>query len=294
MINLLGSKPSMLTHRSRAKASRAPAAAKETAELVIEPARIARWALVVCVIAEIAFVVLDYHVNYGKLVEIGAVRRLSNIAREDGLASWFGTAQTLLVAVTLWFLYALARHRSGPRFTTIGWLTLALFFSYMTIDDGAQLHERLGTAFQVMRRSEGDTLAFFPSYTWQLVFLPVFGSVGLFMAVFLWRELPSMRERLLVGAAIGCMVLAVGLDFVEGLAPEHRFNLYSWAAGRFELEPWAMQRFGKPAFDALRHFSKSLEEAIEMLAITLLWFVFLRHTSRVASGLGMRLGASRS
>ena len=83
-------------------------------EITLDPRRVMAIVLVACIGAELAFVFLDYHVNYGRLVDIGAIRRLFNIAREDGLASWFGTAQTMLVALTLWALYAIARVRRRP------------------------------------------------------------------------------------------------------------------------------------------------------------------------------------
>jgi len=254
---------------------------------------IASQVLKVCVGLELLFLLLDYHVNYGKLTTIGAVRRMSNIAREDGLASWFGTTQTLLVALTLWLTYVVVRQSpASSRFRRAGWAVLACFFSYMAIDDGAQLHERLGTAFKVVQRDSGNSLSFFPSYTWQLVFLPVFVAVGLFMVAFMWRELTSKRQRLLVLVASGCMAFAVGLDFIEGLDPAHPLNAYSWLASTFDLEVWANERFGKSAFATLRHFSKAIEEATEMLAISLLWFVFLSHLGTAAGNVRLAFGAS--
>ena len=36
--------------------------------------------------------------------------------------------------------------------------------------------------------------------------------------------------------------------------------------------------------DTLQHFSRSTEETLEMLAISLLWFLFLRNLPRISSG----------
>ena len=55
----------------------------------------------------------------------------------------------------------------------------------MAVDDGAQLHERLGSTFKAMREDVGSSLDFFPSYPWQILFLPIFGTLGLFMLWFL-------------------------------------------------------------------------------------------------------------
>lgn len=267
---------------------------KRSSTLRVDTRAIASRVLMACVGLELLFLVLDYHVNYGRLSTIGAVRRMTNIAREDSLASWFGTTQTLLVALTLWLTYVVVRQAGkSSRFSRVGWVVLACFFSYMAIDDGAQLHERLGTAFKVVQRDSGNTLSFFPSYTWQLVFLPFFVALGLFMVAFMWRELASKRQRWLVVTAAGCMAFAVGLDFIEGLEASHPFNAYTWLASTFELEAWANGRFGKTAFETLRHFSKAIEEATEMFAISLLWFVFLSHLSAAAGKVRIAFAPSK-
>ncbi len=97
--------------------------------------------LVCCVLLEVAFVLLDYHVNYGRLIDVGAIRRMTNIAQEDGLASWFGVTQTLFVALTSWVLWLMVCAAGANRWRRFGWLVVSVVFSYMAVDDGAQLHE---------------------------------------------------------------------------------------------------------------------------------------------------------
>ena len=154
-------------------------------ELTIDSERLARRVLHFCIAAEILFVFLDYHVNYAEWTDIGAIRRMFNTAREDGLASWFATTQTLLAGLTLGLIYLSVKNGPGPRWKAKGWLVLTLFFVYMAVDDGAQLHERLGSTFKAMREDVGSSLDFFPSYPWQILFLPIFGTLGLFMLWFL-------------------------------------------------------------------------------------------------------------
>ena len=81
----------------------------------VDLTRVARRVFVCCLLIEVGFVLLDYHVNYGRLTEVGAMRRLTNIAREDSLASWFGTTQTLLVALTAWVVLWLVAAAGAPR-----------------------------------------------------------------------------------------------------------------------------------------------------------------------------------
>ena len=241
------------------------------------------------------FVFLDYHINYGEWTQIGAMRRMFNIAREDGLASWFATTQTLMAGLTLGLIYLAVKKRLGARWgEATGWLVLASFFVYMAIDDGAQLHERLGSTVAAMTKDAGSSLDFFPSYAWQLIFLPLFGALGLFMLVFLWRQLETTSSRVLLLTAISFQIFAVGMDFVEGLDPEHRWNLYTAISDRYDLEPWTQARFGETAYDALRHFSRSIEEALEMAAISILWFLFLRHLGVAAGEVRIRFLAKES
>ena len=185
--------------------------------MTLDAGRVARLVLIGCLGIELLFVLLDYHVNFGRLTDIGALRRMTNIAREDGLASWFGTTQTLLAGLTAWTIALLVRSQGAPRWRKAGWTAVAGFFTYLAIDDGAQVHERLGTVFRTLsEQGNPSALAFFPSYSWQLFLGPVFAVLGLGMAVFLWRELPDRVGRGLVFGALTCLALAVGLDFFEG------------------------------------------------------------------------------
>ena len=106
---------------------------------------------------------------------------------------------------------------------------LTLFFLYMAVDDGAQLHERLGSTVKAMREGAGGS---FDSN--------IAGTSTLF-------------------------------------SPNDLISIFGTA-----------ERFGETPYDALRHFSKSLEETIEMAAISILWFLFLRRLSRVGSDLRIR------
>jgi len=249
-----------------------------------------RWArrvLVFSILVDVAFVVCDYYFNYGRPSGVGAIRRLFNIAREDSLASWFAVTQTLLAGLTLWAIYGIVRHHPVEASRAAGWLVLALFFTYMAVDDGAQLHERLGTAYRVLRQKSGPGPSFFPSYPWQILFVPLFGALGLFTIGFLWRELESSSRIILLCAMAG-FVMAVGLDFIEGLEPTHPWNVYARISEQTGLDLWAQRRFQHSAYETLRHFSKSIEEALEMLSNSLFWFVFLRHLGAVTSELRLR------
>jgi hypothetical protein len=269
---------------------KAPGPAGENA-LQLDLGRLSRWVLACCLISEFAFLLLDYHINYGGLDQPGPIRRLSNIAREDGLASWFATVQTLLIGFTALAIHRVVAHQAPGRGRSKGWLAVGFIFIYLAIDDGAQLHERIASAFDSGMDGGAPWVDVFPSYTWQVLFLPVFGLFGLFLLVFLWRELEEMYMRFLLVVAMGTLALAIALDFVEGLEPDHPGNLYSYLDMWFDLDAWTYERFDQAAYDALRHFGKAVEETLEMAAMSLLWFTFLRHLARSARELVVRFEA---
>ena len=211
------------------------------------------------------------------MTQIGALRRLFDIAREDSLASWFACTQTLLLGLTLGFIWLCKKNQPNRQREALGWLILTRFFLYMAVDDGAQIHERLGTVFKKTMEQAGNNLDFFPSYTWQIIFLPVFVGLGVFTYYFLWNQLTEKSAHILLVVSIGCFAFAVGLNFIEGLEAEHPLNIYTWIGDYTDLDYWTIQRFDENAYTTLQHFSRSLEEAIEMFGYTLIWYVVLRN-----------------
>ncbi len=234
--------------------------------------RIANRVLLLGILLELLLLVLDYALNYRLGAAIGPLRRVFNVTREDSAASWLGNSQTLLAGLTAWWIQRmLAEHNA--RSSRGGWRVVSVLFLYMAVDDGMQLHERLGSAAYYLPASPIPLLEAFPSYPWQVLFVPVFGALGLYVLVFLWRDLGGGALRFMVVAALGLQGLAIILDFFEGLAPDHPLNLYRTIAAW--LDPMA--------FETVRHFGKAGEEIIEMMAITLYWHVFLRRLAALGA-----------
>ena len=231
---------------------------------------------------ELLLVLADVIFNVNSLFDFGAVRRFFNIANESSFANWFSVTQTWMLGLTALFIFVVVRADHALRWRRVGWAIMAIFLLYMAMDDGARFHERVGSSVRVIVQGENADngsrqIGFFPSYTWQLVFLPMFAAFGLFMLWFLNKELKVVRDKLMVVAAIGLLVLAVFADFFEGIDAEHPLDLHSWISSTWDLD-----------FHDVQHYSKSLEEFMEMLAMTFLWVVFLRHLVRIAPVIRMR------
>lgn len=251
----------------------------------IDAARFNRNMLIFLIGFEVFLVLIDATINYSKWIDIGAVRRLSNIAREDGLGTWFMATQTLFASLMLFLIYLLHRSAGSRKRIAIGWLVLALFFVVMAADDASQIHERLGSAFEAAVGTDegapstglGRMLDAFPSYPWQLLLMPIFAVMGLFMFNFLWEQLGDNRARIKLVVALTFFVTAVMLDFIEGMEADNTFNIYTYLKGHTALSD-----------DFVNHFAKSLEEFLEMLAMTLLLSIFFLHISRITSAFEVR------
>ena len=161
------------------------------------------------------------------MTQIGALRRLFDIAREDSLASWFACTQTLLLGLTLGFIWLCKKNQPNRQREALGWLILTRFFLYMAVDDGAQIHERLGTVFKKTMEQAGNNLDFFPSYTWQIIFLPVFVGLGVFTYYFLWNQLTEKISAHFISGIDRLLCVCGGFGFYRrtgGRAPfEHLY-----------------------------------------------------------------------
>ena len=239
--------------------------------------RLVREGVLVMLGLEGLVVVLDVWLHWGGVVASPDLSAVFDATRESGLASWLAVTQASLLALTLWAMVGAYRRLGLPRATRAGWTVLAVFFTYLAVDDGTQLHERVGSAFADSGASATGVGGVFPSYYWQLVLGPAFAAMGLFLLVFLWRTLRSARLRLLTLGALALLALAVALDFVEGLNRAHPLNAYAHLAAAGGADALSFRLFSSPALDTVVHLAKVLEEAVEMAAMTTLWAVFLSH-----------------
>ncbi len=255
-------------------------------ETEIDGRRIVRWVFIIWVTIELSLVALDTIVNYGRMAgrisEISQFRKMANLAREDGMATWFSSTQMLLVAFSLglvtWRLYL----TEGAKWRMRGWALVTAFFSYMAFDDASKIHERVATASRkLMAGRDGDTdlvFAFFPSYTWQLVYGPMFVGMALFMLFFFYKEMNSWRYRLFIIAGLACYTTAVGIDFVEGIVDGY-VMVGDWLGSG---EDWAA------------HYGRVLEEFLEMLGTTFFLASFLGHFSEMCGPVTLRFKGATS
>ena len=217
-------------------------------------------------LCEAALLTVDLGNYFYDWVQSSEMHKLLDITLESNLPTWYSSTQELLVALFAYIVYTARRQQGAGVITSLAWLGIALFFFYIAVDDTSRIHERLGT---VMHHSAEDTkaggiwevLRDFHSYTWQILFMPFFASVGVLMTIFLYREFGSRRLFIYFGAGITCYAIAVGLDYLDGL--RHTYD--------------AMMVQTDLSKDELRHLSRAYEEFLEMFGTTLILVSFLRH-----------------
>jgi hypothetical protein len=237
-------------------------------EITIHVDRLARWTLGVCLLLELVLVALDLLFTIGNISGFRGFRLLFDVTAEGGLGNWFSSSQTLVVAFIISLQIWRLRRQGTSRWRLIGWIVLGLFFAYMAVDDGAAIHERLGTYVERLHEQAPSAHALFGqlhgalgSYSWQVVLGPLFVAMGLFMLLFLWHELEQRNLRLLLVLGLACLVLAVGLDHVEGTQTG-----YSRLALLLGLQT-----------PTVTHLCNVLEELAEMFGTSLLLVALLRH-----------------
>jgi len=189
---------------------------------------------------------------------------LIGITKEGNIPTWFSSTQALAVGM-LALVYAQQRKGLKPQQSATGWYVIAIFFSYLAIDDAAKLHERLATGVHDSIQSSEqnswltDQFLAFSSYHWQFLFIPVFGVIALYMLGFLYRVFDGWKKLIIFSSGIALYVVAVALDYVEGID-----SWVIWMADNsFYLD------------SQITHFMRALEEFLEMFGTSLILYSFL-------------------
>ena len=228
----------------------------------------------------------DVFLNHYEWIDSGAIQRLVNITRDDGLPNWFSSVQLLAIAIVLWMiLFVLLYSKPNlirKKTEKFGWGLSALFFTYLAVDDGSKMHERVGTAFRnsIEARHEynpgfiSNLFDIFPSYGWQFVFIPIFGFMAVFILLFLFNNLKTKRQFILVFLGFACYGASVFLDFFEGMDEEVYDGVISYL---------------NVSLHTVEHFSKLIEELFEMVGNTFLMFAFTQQLISLAENWKIQL-----
>jgi len=220
-----------------------------------------------------SFLALDLTIYFYDVIEYRKIQKLFDITREGNIPTWFASTQALLIAFCAFILGFYHRTNKETKAFII-WLLIGLFFFIIAVDDAARIHERIGSLFgHSMRQIEDNSQLAekalnFPSYFWQLVFVPFLGLCSLMMFFFFIREMKGFDLLLVFCLGIGCYVIAVCLDYIDGLS-----HPYASLVGNSSLDE-----------DDFKHLSRAIEEFIEMFGTTLILTAFIMQIGRLGKG----------
>ena len=214
-------------------------------------------------------VLADAFIYYGHLFENRHIRRIFAITKESTVVNWWSSLLFFFLSIVL-FLLAIRRKREGQRWRFWDYSILSAWFMYLSIDDSARMHERLGSAFKDYALYDQNwnfdfkfsrwLVEVFPSYYWQVVYAPLLFVMGLSLLIILWTELKTLQKRSWLIFSLVILVLSQFMDFIEGY-DEYEFLLDYLDYSHYTVE----------------HFAKSFEEFMEMLGINILIILLLKH-----------------
>jgi hypothetical protein len=203
------------------------------------------------VIAVIAFNLLAFGVT--GIVDVlgrdgGELARQLNVLQEGNVTAWF-SATLLLAAAVLLAAVAWAARSRGDR-DAVWWWVLAGGFVYLSLDEGAALHETLIGPIGELTDASG-----FFRYAWIIVAIPVVVILFFVFLGFLRRLPPVTRRWCLISGAV-FLSGAIGVEAIGGAVEDVL------------------------TFHGAHRIFVSLEELLENLGAALFIATLLRHIAR--------------
>jgi hypothetical protein len=162
--------------------------------------RIARWIVVIAGLLALSHAVTQLSWR-GRHAVPKALAPLFDMSSETSLLTWASVVTLAALGASAFYAGWLTRERA--------WHGAGALFTYLSLDDATQTHERVGWLFAPL--FEGHAV-----YVWVIVLGPVFAALGGLVAWRLARVLradPAARRRIVVGFA--CLALALALEMLE-------------------------------------------------------------------------------
>ncbi len=235
---------------------------KKTIQIQLNFDRIIYTVVIFCLASEVVIVVLDILMNLAEFWYLEKFKKLSNVALEKSFGTWFSVVQNFIVAITALIISLHHKYISDHKGRFAGWILIAIFFAYISLDDHLVLHERIsGTFGPMIFNSLFSRPVTMPTYEWLFLLGPFFGAFGVFLFVFLYRQLKQKKYRLTLITGLLLWVAAVILDAWDGTSDPY---------------DWFLKITGFKGI-YIMHFFMLIEEMLEMLGSTLFLYLFLSH-----------------
>lgn len=135
------------------------------------------------------------------------VTALFNLNAEVSIPTWF--SQTILLAVAV-IAFLIGRSTDEHKKYKKHWMGIAGIFLYMSVDEGASIHELATGPMQHLL----DVQSGFLYYSWVVLFGGIALVIGLLYLRFLWH-LPVRTRWLAILAAVIFVAGALGMEMIE-------------------------------------------------------------------------------
>jgi hypothetical protein len=136
------------------------------------------------------------------------LKRLFHMGGDPSLTAWWSTvilAFAGALALAVWLAPRIGADPGAPRPRNLHWLALAIVLGGLSLDEGAVIHETLGSLVGSRVGTSDDDF-------WPVLYLPGI-AVGVWA---LWRVAREMRRpaAMLATVGIGALLVGVGSDLV--------------------------------------------------------------------------------
>lgn len=135
---------------------------------------------------------------------------LFNLNSEISIPAWYSSVTLLLCSLLLAVIF-FAKRKNEDRFA-LHWAVLSLIFLYLSMDEGAHIHETIGTTLNL--RLTGITHGFI-HYTWVIYGIALVVIVASGYLKFL-AHLPRKTSSLFILAGFIYVAGALGMEMVNG------------------------------------------------------------------------------
>jgi 4-amino-4-deoxy-L-arabinose transferase-like glycosyltransferase len=200
-------------------------------------------------------VVCDSVLTFHDVTGYYVFHRVFDMTREESIPNWYASILLFCIGLTSLLIYTVQRAQGVLRSDASPWLFFSGFFVFLSMDDGAKIHERLGSFFrELTEEGEGvfwifqDVLESASTYSWQIFVLPIFLFVGFFMLFWGYQHVRNMETHRWIVVGGACITIAIGADYFEGLVDNEVISL----EGRALSE------------DTIAHYQRVIEEFLEM------------------------------
>jgi len=176
------------------------------------------------------------------------LRDFFGLEREGSVATWFSSLQLALIATLCGVIFGYEKVTGSTARYRLGWLGFLLLFLFLSLDETAQVHERLDKIVEALQKPAGGTALAQPGlpagmdvaadYLYLLVYVPVLAGVSIVLSRFFSRRVKDRGTRFLLLAGLLGFVVKLGLEPVEAWTGER-----TWMGHRLMFEVVILQMY---------------------------------------------------